>query len=275
MLIAQLDDEAYLVRYASVQVLGRITAANDEQAISTVAIRLEDDFECVRNAASEALTRICMHLESGIQRVFDLVSSRVAHQHWHVRQAAIQALGKLAGVGSELVIPVIVERLEDEFYHVRHAAIEVLGQIATERHEPAVFALCARLEDEVEVVRRVAFQAVTHIVKRAKLGSQPIIAILSCRLTHKLWDVRQAAVNALRELTGKGDEAVITALRERLEDECNLVRRSAIEALGQLTEMSDKLTISAVHCRYIDVRECYLVRMAAKEAFNRIFARLT
>jgi len=149
----------------------------------------------------------------------------------HVREAAVQTLGKLDSAALAQHGATLVAKLEDSDVHVRQAAVQTLGKL-----EPAVLAqhgaaLAARLEDSMWVVRNAAVEALgkLDVAALAQHG-----AALAARLEDSDWCVRQEAVKTLGKLEPAALAQHGTALAARLEDPEVQVREAALWTLREL-----------------------------------------
>ena len=196
------------VRQAAIVALARLGAT---QTANAIAARLEDLNSRVRWAAIGALARL------GATQTADAIAARLEDQDRHVRRAAIEAL---AGLGATQAADAIAARLEDQVSNVRQAAIAALaGQGDTQ----AADAIAARLKDQDPYVRRAAIEAL------AGLGATQAADAIAARLEDP--DVRRAAIAAL---AGLGATQAADAIAARLEDKMWQIREAAIEALGNL-----------------------------------------
>ena len=175
--------------------------AGSQYAAELVIQHLSDNL--FRNSAIEALIHI------GSKAIDPLVTVLEEENPW-VRRAAIEALGKIGGVG---VVALLVELLNDS--DVRRAAIEALGQTGD---SSAVAPVVESLRDPD--LRIVAIEALCRI-------GDPAVAFLIEAI--KDFNVRRVAVGALGQI---GDYAV-APLIEALREENPWVRMAAVEALGQ------------------------------------------
>jgi vesicle coat complex subunit len=115
LLVQALQDEAWWVRKAACEALGKI---GDPQAIPPLLQALQDEAWWVRKAACEALGAI------GDPQAIPPLLQALQDEAWWVRKAACEALGK---IGDPQAIPPLLQALQDEDWWVRKAACEALG----------------------------------------------------------------------------------------------------------------------------------------------------
>mmetsp|Transcript_49969 Transcript_49969/g.144946 ORF Transcript_49969/g.144946 Transcript_49969/m.144946 type:complete len:346 (-) Transcript_49969:193-1230(-) len=225
-----------------------------------------------------------------------LVSARLEDRDQHVRDAAVQTLGKVAGTDNPAALSIIFDYLLHEDLDVKSAAACATAKVASKGNSQAVGCLCARLQDEPYVLcpvlealstvaRRGDVSTVAQILKClqhpdfmvrvdalralgavAERGAEPYLEHLSGCLEDQESCVRQAAVEALGLLAPQGSQEALSRLKAYMQDEDFLVRRSAVLALADVAE--DPFIVTAMKKPLED--EYYVVRQAAKVAISKL-----
>ncbi|HJU55692.1 MAG TPA: HEAT repeat domain-containing protein [Pyrinomonadaceae bacterium] len=164
------------------------------------------------------------------------VASLLHHDIDHVRQSAVEFLGRLGG---ERAFEAVVAALEDKDDRVRAAAIEALGQFGG---EVALKILTELIKQKNWRVWRVMLRAIPAI---GKLGGERAVATLLDALKDEDMQVREEAAGALRLL---GGERTVAELSEALRDETVRVCQAAAQALGDIGgERAAEALIGALH----------------------------
>jgi HEAT repeat protein len=200
------------VRKAAAEALVKIGAP----AVEPLIAALKDEVERVRKAAAETLVKI------GAPAVEPLIAAWRDSSNWHVRQAAVGALGQ---IGDARAVKPLIGALKNRDEYMRKAAAWALGQIGDPR---AVEPLIAALKDEVEWVRKAAAWA---LVKIGAPAVEPLIAAL------KDGDkgVRRAAAEVLDELKwqpGCDEAGAYYWTTKRQWNECVKIGAPAVEPLS-------------------------------------------
>ena len=175
-------------------------------------------------------------------------------EDWHVREAAVRALGPIAPLLSEAerapLIEPLIKAMKDEYSDVRQDAVRALGQIGpqlsgAERAE-LIETLITAMKDRSSDVRRDAAEALGPIApllsdeERAPL-IEPLIKAMKDEYSY----VRRGAAEALGQIAPLLSEAerapLIEPLIKAMKDEDWEVHRAAADALGQIApRLSDE-----------------------------------
>ena len=211
----------------------------------------------------------------------------------HEAQAIIRirALAELAKEGSAEVIAAVSAlrdkwkqkpALKDQWEEARKAAIKTLGElvkkgIRTRPDEETLTKIVGDLacdlddEDPGPFFRNAALEALFQLAEGGDVNKVKVIAAVSDRLKNRSHFVRQAAIDGLVELAGKGSTQVIGAVLDCLGDGHYFVRETAIRALAQLAEKGNMKVIAAISAKKnVDEEEDPFVRDAATKAVAQL-----
>ena len=139
----------------------------DEKAIPYLVKALGDKDESVRNAASEALTRIR-------GKAIQALEESVNNDDWHVREQVVEALGVVA---EQRVMPFLTQALYDWNPLVRLRAVQSIEQVASQLDDEKRLiqtrkALKWRLTEWpliwLDLVSGMIFDALDQVVTRCK-----------------------------------------------------------------------------------------------------------
>lgn len=198
---------------------------------------LMHEHEKVREAAIEALGKI------GDMRAVDPLGKALKDKSIWVRQAAVKALGQIRT--PQTVELLIVALKDNDHNYVRQAAAKVLGEV---RDTQAVAPLIEMLKDRDSSVRDRAVEILGQIGD--KRAVEPLIEMLKDK------DDR-VQIQAVRALGNIGDAQAVEPLIELLKDE--KVRLSAVETLGQI---GDKRAVEPLVTVLINADEWGLEKVA-------------
>jgi HEAT repeat protein len=216
-----LDDSAWDVRRAAVQVLGRL-GQDAAIALHELTGLLRDAVSGVRAAAAEALGRLADALPlGGEHEVVDGLLDHVQDADDVVREAVVQALLRLP-VAPERLLPGYIEALHDPLPAVRILAAEALGRAGA--NDPSVeAALLAALRDPNRAVRETVIRTLEAV------GTARAVEVLLPLLEGELRSLAARALAALARRQPETEARLLALLRERTES-----RAGAGQALGLL-----------------------------------------
>lgn len=131
---------------------------------SAIALRaaLDDPDSRVRQSVAASLARV-----GDGSAVTRLIQSLATDESKNVREAAAEALGRVAPRGDSTVIDALRNASRDSNEHVRYAAVSALSQVGDERAEPE---LLSRLGDPSGVVREAAAQSLGIVGSSRAVG---------------------------------------------------------------------------------------------------------
>ena len=153
--------------------------------------------------------------------VRDALLKMLGDKQKHVRQAAVDALGRMtARVPSQP----LVKLLRDPDITTQNKAIEALSRI---RDPDTVGHLIEILQDESEYVRRAAVEVLNEI------GDQRAVKDLLNALRDADWWIRARAADALGSI---GGPKVIAAVLELIKEKDEFLRRTAVEILNSIKD---------------------------------------
>lgn len=201
--------------------LGKIGPAA-KKAVSALIKVLNDEDECVRDAAAEALGKIGAAAKEAIPALIEALKEK---------SESPGAMIALKGIG-EVAIPALIEALKHKNQTVRRNAAQTLGRIGPEAKE-AIPALVIALRDKSnnEDVRRDAACSLGNIGPE----TTDVVPALISALNDQSSSVRCDAAWALGKIGPAAKEA-IPALKVALEDVDKYVRQSAEWALKDIEE---------------------------------------
>ena len=145
------------------------------------------------------------------------LEKQLADKNKMVRQAALSALGQMAG---DIDVELVVRLLRDPDLEVQNKAIELVIKI---NHPDTIKFLIHILKDESEYVRRAAVEVLNEI------GDSNSIKDLLGAISDEDWWVRSRAADALAKI---GGPRVVDAVMELIGDDDEGIRRAAIEILN-------------------------------------------
>mmetsp|Transcript_76446 Transcript_76446/g.132654 ORF Transcript_76446/g.132654 Transcript_76446/m.132654 type:complete len:578 (-) Transcript_76446:111-1844(-) len=238
-----------------------VGGAETKSSIASVIASFEDENWHVKQAALKALRRIA---KRGDQFVVDSVCAQLEHQDWRGRWIALKALVDIAPKNNARIFLAVISCFEDAMCDVRHLAIEVLGDVVSRGHKPAVAAVTERLRHNGCHVRKAAVEALAQIVQREDKGS---IVAASELLQDMHLEVRLAVLHMLGKL-GRGDRCATAAVCSFLTHEEKQIRQTGIRALLIVAEKGDPRVVSALSSLLAD--EDMYVRWDAVRALGQV-----
>lgn len=122
----------------------RDVAANLELGPAKLTIEATEPAE----SKEELVTQEVDDLVIGDVYAVAAVAGHFGHEADWVREAAVQAIPKVAGKGCAAAVEALVSMLEDDAVRVRLAAVEALAMVAERGNPHAIEALQIRLEDQ-------------------------------------------------------------------------------------------------------------------------------
>lgn len=251
------------ISFAKLRKLRSIAAGGVEtkSSIASVIALFEDENWHVKQAALNALRRIARR---GDEYVVNAVCAQLEHQDWRVRWVALKALVDIAPKNNACVFLAVIRRFEDAICDVRHLAIEVLGEVVSRGHQSAVAAVTERLSHNACHVRKAAVEALARIAGREDTGS---IVAASELLQDMHLEVRLAALQTLG-IIARGDKCATATVCELLTHQERQIRQMGIRALLIVAEKGDPRVISALSSVLAD--EDLYVRWDAANALGQI-----
>lgn len=214
LLAAALVDPEPNLRLMAARALGQVGDGGD---LKPLFAALGDEVEEVREAALQALCRIAPECR---QDAFDALRPLLEDARPELRVAAVTLLGRLDGPEAG---PLLNFALKDEAPAVRGAAVRAIEERPDEDQVPS---LMLALTDEDADVRRLAAEALG-----ASSDPAAVSALELALRDEDIW-VRAATVRALGRL---GGAAAGELVRQALGDAVGLVAIAALETLADLT----------------------------------------
>lgn len=208
-LVAALRDKESYVRTAAALALSR---QNERIPVEPLMEALQDEDSEVRAAAARALSRL------GARIPVEPLVEALQDEDSEVRVAAVWALSEL---GERMPVDLLIEALQDKDRHVRHAAVGALGTLG---ELMPVEPLIAALFDNYKRVRLDALEA---------LGERVPIELLPRLLQVEVDSVRQTTVRLLGWL---GERAPFELLAEALHHRMWYIRNEAMQVVQELLD---------------------------------------
>lgn len=256
---------------------------------SAICCRFLDSDWAVRLRAVGLLARLsapglpdwdCLdHGGGGSETEATAIVALVEDEDGRVREAAVNALGRLPGAGDAAVVLATASRLGNPSPFVRTAAGAALAVAAArgDQHLAAAARAAAWLEHEDAGVRASAAEAMARVAPAegglGEVGVRPLIA----RLGDVQAGVRHAALQALRKVAPLGAvqgvvaDAVVASIAARLQGDTEVgVRQAAAMALGHLSERGSSAAVTALSAGLAD--SAWAVRKAAAESLAAVAA---
>jgi HEAT repeat protein len=232
-LIAALSDESWDLCCAVREVLGKIGFAAEPVLIAA----LRDQSEDVRWGAADTLGKII-----GPAAVPALIAA-LRDQNEDVRCGAADALEKIGLLASVDAVPALIAALYDESPGVRGSAAYALANLGA----AVVSTLIAALRDESPHVRYDVAYALGNLGPAASDAVPALIVALS-DVSHidDLYQVRQAAADALERIGPPAACAAVPALIAALDDENWDRRNPSIRALKKIGPAAVPALIAAL-----------------------------
>jgi len=150
----------------------------------------------------------------------------------------LEALASLVQRGDEQIIASAKQYLKHHNPKVRSRMTAVLSKAATRDDEHAIAAICLCLTDTA-IVRVATVNALQDLK-----GNAHALSIVRLHLEHEDYPVRCSAIQALRNLSEKGDEGIMVTLRKLLMDRNPNVRNAAEHALHHLAAPNHQTQIA-------------------------------
>ncbi len=167
-----------------------------------------------------------------------------------VRACSARTIGVLAtGIGCSTVCTRLLRRLEDADWVVREASMEALGKVANLDDEAVIHHLFLIMESGTWWAKAIGAEALSQVASR---GNPSIVMRLLQLLSDEDWAVRMSACTALGRLSIVGDMSVVQALLDLLQDADWRVRKACIEAIGELAERGCEVAIRGLILRLED-----------------------
>jgi len=174
-------------------------------------------------------------LDAVKQRAWSKVMSRLNHDDWVVREAAVKSLGKIRPVTPK-ILEVLVAMLQDDHWRVEKKAGEVLGEMVAETVTFDIkAAVMALLEHETGGVRMAALKVIVKMPV-----TQDIQEAFVAMLKDDRWRVRMVATEVLGKMAAECVTPEIkAAVMALLNHERHEVRGGALEMLGKMPHSQD------------------------------------
>jgi HEAT repeat protein len=218
-------------------------AQGQEPLIMALCARLEDGDSAVQAAAVESL--VALIDDSTRELAIREAISRCQRPGGHIREAAIQILGKIAERGDQRASEAAASLLDDQDDRVRAAAIDACGRVLTVKgHRQTVEKILKEISHTKAFVRRAVVDAVAVITEQRDTKGRDCL-LQGC--VDVSANVRKSAIVALMGRCNDGDnEALMTALNHLSEQEDHGVRRASAALLSKVARSSDKNAMDAV-----------------------------
>lgn len=214
-LIRAMNDESWGVRVSAAYAVYRTDRSKWDMVLPLLTEALNHD--SIRSDAVDVLGDI----KAPIQDVMPLLVKALNDENPSVRRGAVEALGK---IGDPAAVPVLREALQEGSWHMVQEAAIALTQIDTPE---ALQTLISALSDTDNTVRHHASDALAEMNPPPKEAAEALIAALN---DTDPW-VRRHAARALGKI---GNPAAVPMLIENLTHRNPRVREAAIDALKEI-----------------------------------------
>lgn len=212
-LISLLRHKNWKVRCYAAYALGRITTAEDTQAVNALIFALNDSQPRVRIWAIDSLENL--NAENAVKALINIFPK----QNWTVQKYILQTIGNMqTPTGLPLILKVLYKK-QPKLTETANLAIQQIGKKAI----PYLLSLLKKKDRKLQVI------AIKNLGKIAKGDENVAFAILD-KLNSKNWKVRSAALEALGKLNY---QPAIPKIIEKLSDNW-FVRDSAARALLEI-----------------------------------------
>jgi HEAT repeat protein len=259
VLVKELSDKRYVMRWGILKRLGHLGQASEEVITALVQALRDNEVLIIRQVATESLGCLGQASESVIAALVQASQDKDTL----MRQAATESLGRL-GQASEVVINALIQALQDKEDYVRYTAAENLGRMGQINPKIAT-ALSKALQDAHAGVR---YHAAAGLGLLRQAGPKTITALLE-DLQNADFLVRYIAVQSLRDLEQANPE-VITALVRLLQDENWGMRKTAADGLIRLGRHASGEAVTVLLKALQDKGNVPLIRKEAAESLGRL-----
>lgn len=262
-----LGDSNADVRSSALMVLSSLAPKGDEQVIMAVSMLLADEIKFVRKGAVEALAALALN-DQGDEVLLSAVNMHLEHANADVRAQAVKALARLATSTDTSILHVFTKMLHDSSSAVQVAALEGLASLVEPGNQHITDAIISYMEAALLSANLLA--AAVHALGRVAPKADPVaIRVVSGCLSHPGAGVRRAAIGALAELAaGLGNASISATLGPCLEDQDVSVRQAAVEALANVSEKGAPEIISSITTKLEHPKAD--VRLAAVQALANV-----
>lgn len=252
-------------RESATRAVAQIAPRSPEIVLALVE-RLSDESPECRRATAEALATMERTTDGMALRAWPALIQTLGDSRESVRLAASRALDALGATADPGCQRMLFALLDDERGYVRAAAARTLEALPSdEAHAfPERIADLAMVRDEVCLVAIGELGALDASAKEAA----PALARL---VDSPHWEVRRAALRALRRIAPAHDITITRSIR-RTSDPEPLVRLEALAALGGQRARHDRLTLEALE-RRLRTDDEGAVRAEAARALERMGTR--
>eukprot|EP00927_Polykrikos_kofoidii_P077785 TRINITY_DN74691_c0_g1_i1.p1 TRINITY_DN74691_c0_g1~~TRINITY_DN74691_c0_g1_i1.p1 ORF type:complete len:1267 (+),score=207.94 TRINITY_DN74691_c0_g1_i1:26-3826(+) len=152
-----LENHEEPVRLSAHNTLCRLILSNDPDAVCAVAARVAHSNQAVRRQATATLLAV---MEFGYVDAVRVVCEHFAHTDEGVRADAVNALAAMSMRGDNAVIGLLYIDIKSSMWHVRQASLQALVRIALPSDEDAREYIVACIADREVEVRNTAVDAV-------------------------------------------------------------------------------------------------------------------
>eukprot|EP00931_Biecheleriopsis_adriatica_P013577 TRINITY_DN115017_c0_g1_i1.p1 TRINITY_DN115017_c0_g1~~TRINITY_DN115017_c0_g1_i1.p1 ORF type:complete len:275 (-),score=57.45 TRINITY_DN115017_c0_g1_i1:3-827(-) len=215
-------------RLAALQKLASFRQKGSSELSEALYARLADSSHEVRFEAALILISPADKI-TGDEAAVPLLLSCVHDDSSCVREAAINALGRIVGVGDSAVMAALMRRFEDTSFRVREAAVLVVSKLLPLKSDDAVKLLEEELNSASPLARVAGLQALALTVPR---GAPAGLAAALAHLKDPCCAVREASVHCLSRLADRHSSRALTALLECVgnDSEAWEIRKAAVSA---------------------------------------------
>jgi HEAT repeat protein len=273
-----LVDDKPVVRAAALRALGAVAQRNDHRLVEVLISMISDPAEEVRRVCVEVFTNPSK-IWPGNPFAIEELANVTTHEDWHVREASMTALCKVANcdretcdpdgqINNPVAIEAVIARLKDTEGLVKKLAIDGLvilaladGVIDAE-DLPIIDTFVESQGDADPLVAAACTKALVFLSGEDKDITSVFQWVSDCRP-----QIRNSSVYTLGKAK-QNNPVIILMLRKRTLDEFGEVRACAATTLAKVTRQGDAAVMSMLDPLLDDRTAC--VRCAAAEALAEV-----
>ncbi|KAK0624541.1 hypothetical protein B0T17DRAFT_576975 [Bombardia bombarda] len=212
------------------EVLKSQSGSLSEPILQSIAARLDDSEEYIRQTASRALEQ-----QAGLpEPILQSIATQLNNSNSEIQWAAIEVLGWQASL-PEPILQSIAARLDDSKEYIRQTANRALGRQA-DLPEPILQSITIRLDSCNSDIRCAAIKVLSQ---QASLP-EPILQSIATRLDNDNSNIRTAAIKVL-SWQASLPEPILQSIAIQLNSSKEYIRQAAINALSRQADLPEPI----------------------------------
>jgi HEAT repeat protein len=273
-----LADDQPAARAAAVRAMGAVAKRNDPRLVDVLVSMISDPVEEVRRVCVEVFTNPAK-IWPGNPEAIEALASVTTHEDWHVREASMTALCKVANcdretcdpdgeINNPIAIEAVIARLKDTEGLVKKLAIDGLvilaladGVIDAE-DLPIIDTFVESQSDADPLVAAACTKALAFLS-----GEDKEITSVFQWMCDGRPQIRKSSVYALGKAK-QNNPVIISMLRRRTLDDFGEVRACAVSSLAKVSRQGDAEVMAMID-PLLDDRDA-AVRCAAVDALAEV-----